>query len=78
MGVSSPAVSRGAKNLSDRLESSLSDVVVSNPGVPQGTVLAPLLVTLHTTDRGSLKALTGVKAQRSGGEVPSPLGEKSH
>ena len=33
-----------------RLGSVLSDVVVSDTGAPQGTVLSPFLFTLYTTD----------------------------
>merc|ERR1712035_13750 len=33
-----------------RLGSGLSDVVVSDTGAPQGTVLSPFLFTLYTTD----------------------------
>ncbi|KAJ8003978.1 hypothetical protein DPEC_G00154020 [Dallia pectoralis] len=33
-----------------RLQSSLSDVAVSNTGSPQGTVLSPFLFTLYTSD----------------------------
>ncbi|KAJ8412172.1 hypothetical protein AAFF_G00144390, partial [Aldrovandia affinis] len=33
-----------------RLQGSLSEVVMSNTGAPQGTVLSPFLFTLYTTD----------------------------
>lgn len=33
-----------------RLQGSLSDVLVSNTGAPQGTVLSPFLFTLYTSD----------------------------
>ena len=32
------------------LQSGLSDVVMSNTGAPQGTVLSPFLFTIYTSD----------------------------
>ena len=55
MGVSSSVISWITDYLTGRpqfvrLGSVLSDVVVSDVGAPQGTVLSPFLFTLYTTD----------------------------